>query len=421
NYYKENLEKFETSLVNVDKKFDEHIFKKLADVDRVYYEKINGIIDSIKLIENDYNGKITEIESDYLAKSGEIINQTKEDFDTIQNKFEMLLNRINKVETSVETEISVKIENGLSDADNLISEKLSQLNSVIDNFDQTTNSKIDSVKSKLDDFDNVVVNLENKFDIKIGQKMSDIEIQYGDKVKELNQNISLIEEDFKEKIRSIRSDCDEVNRSSIVVVENEVNILKNTIDEISKKIENGLSEADGIVGEKLSQLNSVIDNFDQTTNSKIDSVKSKLDDFDNVVVNLENKFDIKIGQKMSDIEIQYGDKVKELNQNISLIEEDFKEKIRSIRSDCDEVNRSSIVVVENEVNVLRNTIEETSKLINSIKSNLDGEIQEKLENGRKEIDWMLTFGSEKIKEEFKNIEKDTIENISYCKTNISQL
>jgi|GEM_PF-1299524 len=294
NYYKENLEKFETSLVNVDKKFDEHIFKKLADVDRVYYEKINGIIDSIKLIENDYNGKITEIESDYLAKSGEIINQTKEDFDTIQNKFEMLLNRINKVETSVETEISVKIENGLSDADNLISEK-------------------------------------------------------------------------------------------------------------------------------LSQLNSVIDNFDQTTNSKIDSVKSKLDDFDNVVVNLENKFDIKIGQKMSDIEIQYGDKVKELNQNISLIEEDFKEKIRSIRSDCDEVNRSSIVVVENEVNVLRNTIEETSKLINSIKSNLDGEIQEKLENGRKEIDWMLTFGSEKIKEEFKNIEKDTIENISYCKTNISQL
>jgi len=294
NYYKENLEKFETSLVNVDKKFDEHIFKKLADVDRVYYEKINGIIDSIKLIENDYNGKITEIESDYLAKSGEIINQTKEDFDTIQNKFEMLLNRINKVETSVETEISVKIENGLSDADNLISEK-------------------------------------------------------------------------------------------------------------------------------LSQLNSVIDNFDQTANSKIYSVKSKLDDFDNVIVNLENKFDVKIGQKMSDIEIQYGDKVKELNQNISLIEEDFKEKIRSIRSDCDEVNRSSIVVVENEVNVLRNTIEETSKLINSIKSNLDGEIQEKLENGRKEIDWMLTFGSEKIKEEFKNIEKDTIENISYCKTNISQL
>ncbi len=294
NYYKENLEKFETSLVNVDKKFDEHIFKKLADVDRAYYEKVNGILDSVKLIENDYNGKITEIESDYLAKSSEIIDQTKEDFDNIRSKFDALLNRINKVETAVETEIS-------------------------------------------------------------------------------------------------------------------------------KKIENGLSEADGIVGEKLSQLNSVIDNFDQTTNSKIDSVKSKLDDFDNVVVNLENKFDIKIGQKMSDIEIQYGDKVKELNQNISLIEEDFKEKIRSIRSDCDEVNRSSIVVVENEVNVLRNTIEETSKLINSIKSNLDGEIQEKLENGRKEIDWMLTFGSEKIKEEFKNIEKDTIENISYCKTNISQL
>lgn len=294
NYYKENLDKFETSLVNVDKKFDEHIFKKLADVDRAYYEKINGIIDSIKLIENDYNGKITEIESDYLTKSGEIINQTKEDFDTIQSKFEMLLNRINKVETSVETEISAKIENGLS-------------------------------------------------------------------------------------------------------------------------------EADGLISEKLSQLNSVIDNFDQTTNSKIYSVKSKLDDFDNVIVNLENKFDIKIGQKMGDIEIQYGDKVKELNQNISLIEEDFKEKISEIRSDCDAANRGSAAKIENEVNNLRNIIEETSGLINSIKSNLDGEIQEKLENGRKEIDWMLTFGTEKIKEEFKNIEKDTIDNISYCKTNISQL
>ncbi|HQB60289.1 MAG TPA: hypothetical protein PK899_01365, partial [Spirochaetota bacterium] len=117
NYYKENLEKFETSLVNVDKKFDEHIFKKLADVDRAYYEKVNGILDSVKLIENDYNGKITEIESDYLAKSSEIIDQTKEDFDNIRSKFDALLNRINKVETAVETEISKKIENGLSEAD----------------------------------------------------------------------------------------------------------------------------------------------------------------------------------------------------------------------------------------------------------------------------------------------------------------
>ena len=382
--------------VKVNNLSDENILKEVKNM-------LSGYVTF-----NEYNKKIQELE--------DLINSNINDLNIKNNyaqKFEDKCNNdIKNISKSIQEmqfanqDYNNKLNNFINNYDNEINILRQNYNKLLTNeikmndiVDKNSflQKNVDGLKEEINNFKNSV----NSFLSEKNQKINDLENKQnilGDKINE-----------FENMNKKINKEMDQISNSlkNINETYNKNNISNNNIN---NDIKDNRDKTDLINSIKIdiNKINQINDNYEQLTanNQKIFQI---LEQHNTTITDLNTKLNV----IREDFEKQSKMKYNQINERISKVEDESKDRISYRNSNADNANNLNYQKenekIKNEINLMKETLEEFGREIQNIQNKNPLDNNNKNESKNNEIE-MISNEVQNIKDEIQNI-NDKIVNI----------
>jgi twitching motility protein PilT len=364
NTYKDNIEKLNSKLDELNSLVDNKIDNKIIDYFQNYQIKVD-------LTQND---KILEIEKN-LNSLYNIVND-------LNNRIENLFNDLN---TSKET------------LSKLVEEKIIEyVSNVQAEIDAAQTQKIIEVEKKIENLNNQYIEVQSLIDAIQSQKIFELEEKINNIKNEvnniLNETQHLVENKIIEYVTNVQSKIDSVQTSYIQKLEAELNSFKDQVYSIldSNKNEIFINLKDQLNETLLNKTIEINNNLLSSLNENLLKSINEIKEFYNS--ELSNKLDSKLNENYLNLKTEL----------INIIEshKDHTQKL------IDFIQDNKIEEINNKINLIQSNIE--NKLQN-ISQELNIKIKEEIQNNLTSIVNNLNQNIEKLNEIF--IKQDTEEEL----------
>jgi Tfp pilus assembly pilus retraction ATPase PilT len=355
NTYKDNIEKLNSKLDELNSLLDNKIDNKIIDYFQNYQVKVD-------LTQSD---KILEIEEN-LNSLYNIVND-------LNNKIENLSNELNSSKESLSKLVEEKI--------------IEYVSNVQSEIDAAQTQKIIEVEKKIENLNNQYINVQSLIDAIQSQKIFELEEKINNIKNEvnniLNETQHLIENKIIEYVTNVQSQIDSAQTSYIQKIESELNSFKDQVYSIldSNKNEIFINLKDQLNEILLNKTIEINNNIASSLNENLLKSINEIKEFYNS--ELSNKLDYKLNENYLNLKTEL----------INIIEshKDHTQKL------IDFIQDKKIEEINNKINLIQSNIE--NKLQN-ILQDLNIKIKEEIQNNLTSIVNNLNQNIEKLNEIF---------------------
>ena len=354
NNYKDNIEKLNSKLDELNSLVDNKIDSKIIDYFQNYQVKVD-------LSQSD---KILEIEEN-LNSLYNIVND-------LNNKIESISNDLNYSKEFFSKLVEEKI--------------IEYVSNVQAEIDAAQTQKILEVEKKIENLNNQYVNIQSLIDAIQSQKIFELEEKINNTKKEvnniLNETQHLIENKIIEYVTNVQAQIDSAQTSYIQKLESELNSFKDQVysildsnkNEIFINLKDQLNET--LLNKTIEINNNILSSLKEFYNSELSNkIDSKLNEnYLNLKTEVINIIESHKDHTQKLIDFIQDNKIEEINNKINSIQNDIENKLQNILNDLnvkvkEEIQNNLISIVNN----LNQNIEKLNEIF------IKKEIEEELE------------------------------------------
>lgn len=234
--------------------------------------------------------------SDVFKKYEGIIESAK-DFDTF------LKTKISR-KTELEIEVSQRLSVMISEADKVLSEKLSKFNEIVD----VENSRLVKLSHELNLREKAVTKQEGKY-----RHDSDILLEAISKHNENLRTFALSVEEYKQRKERLKQD-----KETFGVLQNSANILKQSLDQKEKNLISCKNDLDSLANELKSRLERVVKREQEVSSINIESQLKEIE--------LQKEGLLKLSQEIDRKKVE----LQKLDEEITLKRKNLNDKERNL-------------------------------------------------------------------------------------------
>lgn len=479
NSYKDDFNKIKNSIKSIDEKYNQKLNEKLDDVDKKLIFKmqdVNDIVDQIKEINNKYNAKFSEIstrgdlfetglnekinriESQLLERGERILEGKLDKVNEISSRYNDIVDKINDIKSNIDLDLINKIDEGKLELQRIFDSGLNNLNDNYKNLEKETSENLETYKVEFNSLKDNIREIENNFEKILSEKFNGVANSLDIKNSEINDKfdffmgnlkdrIANIEDEYKikfanvevdyrnnnekfwndynERLLSLKGDYDNLNFV--------INDLKNNIDiELKNKIEKSKILFEEIL---VNEKNVLTDNYKSLEENTIKNIEKYNGDLERIKQNIkviDEKFSNRFVKKLQDADLKFVEKLQEINGKSQTFFDNFESKVNTFEAMCnDKVNtianeykeKSDTLFNEKnlEVEEVKKQFEILRDQLNSFDLKINTFVFEKFEDGKKEIDSLLSHGRENIIKEYESLEEQTNRNIAGYKNELMKI
>nr|HPO48990.1 hypothetical protein [Spirochaetota bacterium] len=332
-------------------------------------------------------------------------------------KFNDIQENISVLKDKIETEIEEKIRKERENIDLFLVERNSLLEKENNVVEERIRSKFNEYYDELEKVKGVVEDNKNQFETLFDKKTSDVNEKFILLVDELKNNVKSIEEDIRSKNSEIidkNIDYLKSAEAKFLDIEKEISVVKSNLDnEISSKIANGSR----VMTENFENMNNLV-------LEKINLYKNELTSLQSEIKSIDLKYEEDLAKKVKGIEDRVGRSIDEINdryksnldtlfERMNVVKADYENNFADIEAKLIEKNEKiynenyqRFLNFENNFNILKEGIE-------SLKSKIEDDVTEKINEGRLRFDETLEYENARIREKFNDFNKDFSDKVDF--------
>lgn len=388
--------------------------QKIKDTNVDYEKFVADIHNKVFLVEKNFEDRTLNIEKSYFIKGEEFLNIQKERLEGFIDKFDILTANLDQLKSIIDNEVSQKIDDGKNSIEssyrelenetiNKIEEYKNELNKVRQNMkflDEKFSKRFDD---KLLDFDNKFLNKMEMFNQKyktnideMFEKSEQLEVRLSNRVNEIDDNYfkkgeTLLNEnklkfgEFINHFKSLNSEIASLKQKIDTDILEKINDGKNNLDEQYRLLE----------GETL---------------KKINDYKNELLKIRQNMQQLDEKFILKFNEKVNDVDHKLDLKIQDLDKKME------NEKFEMSKKTEEMLNES-----KQKLDLFKRDFDGLKEDINLLKSQIDGDITKKIDDGKDEINRIYQNEIDKLMDKYKVNEEMVINKLNDYKKDINKV
>jgi chromosome segregation ATPase len=478
--FKNELNRIKQNIQQIDDKFmakfdrklnevDERVNGKINEVDGIYKDNLQELSGRIKNMEYDFEKKLITIEDGYNEKGNSMVNRNIEKVDEIRRLFGDINQEVAQIKDKITSEVAVKIETAKDEINKIYEIGNSRL---IENYNGLEEKAKDRIKAYWDELEGIkggMDDLKAQFNDKIGdkfkalnlnvtEKIKEVNVQYASSVEDLNKRILKVEEEFKDRVRQVESDFNGKEKELFNNSYNELNEFARKFGILNQEINNLKDHLDGDLEQKVVTARENIEKIAENASFKMaENYKSLEDDAEKKILTYRNdlakvketiqkidkyyrentlerirKMDVEFESRFGKIDEKWNDKLSQIDGNFAAEMDKLREKIDGMEGDMNktltDIGSKALEKTEQTVRANIEKVNDYSKKfgeieneLNVLKARIDGEISEKIENGKKEIGVIISGEAEKIFDEYRLLEARSVDKISEYRNELALL
>ena len=413
NTYKDNIEKLNSKLDELNSLVDNKIDNKIIDyfqnyqvkVDFTQNDKILEIeknLNSLYNIVNDLNNRIENLFND-LNTSKETLSKLVEEkiieyVSNVQSEIDAAqTEKIIQVEKKIEN-LSNELNSSKESLSKLVEEKITEyVSNVQSEIDAAQTEKIIQVEKKIENLNNQYINVQSLIDAIQSQRIFELEEKINNIKNEINNILNetqhLIENKIIEYVTNVQSQIDSAQTSYIQKLEAELNSFKDQVysildsnkneifinlkDQLNETLLNKTIEINNNIASSLNEnllksINEIKEFYNSELSNKLDSKLNE--NYLNLKTELINIIESHKDHTQKLIDFIQDNKIEEINNKINLIQSNIENKLQNILQDLnikikEEIQNNLISIVNN----LNQNIEKLNEVF--IKQDIEEELE----------------------------------------------
>ena len=481
--YKLEFDNLKLDIAKINSNYDLLLEDKLQGIDgkinsfyneksTQFKEKVNGLVNSLEVIEREFEEKILLVNSNFTEKNQSMVEQSSEYLNAILGKFNDLSKEINNIKGNFEQQLAYDLQNssakltefedtikGEYDTNykNLIDE-LKNLESVYINKNESLLSSnreyLNDFSSKITDISKEVESMKHSFKQELDMKMADssqkifgfeneINTKINNnfekfllKVKEIEDEVKFNSEElsydnkkqfegFNIQFESIKGDFVRLKEGFNIELQKMLASSDATLSGYQSDYNQKFDEALNSLTTKLGKLESDYINKNESLLSSnreyLNDFSSKMVDISKEVEEMKHSFEKKIDLKL----VNSTEKLTTFEESLkNLYYSNYDKIVNQLKNFESEFIKNSKDVEQNSNRILENLTEQFEKIsgeINILKSDIDGDISDKIAKGNEALDSIFKNGIDNLKESYREVENETIKKINDYRNEIFKI
>lgn len=382
--------RIEANLGQTEKELRDGLYKKMGEIDgqvgtilkdfesrkNELGAKINGLTTSLesqfKKLENDYHGKIIDIEQKFGKINSDMASLEKKIQSDADQLFTKANNELSKEIDNLKKTVEANAEERLSRVDNKISEELKRFeedfSSNIKNYNarlSTNAGALNEMASKLDKF---VKETTERFKGEISGLKSSTTLEANRFIEEITGK----EKSIASMMEMLQNDLSKAGTAIQNLGKEASELAVQKIRERESEINSNIEKSYGVISDRMSQIEKSIDNYEAEVNKKIQgvntSIQAEIDSYKQSVEGLKSS-GLKIEASVQDI---ISNRTKEVDTYMQKLKEGFVDDYKQLISNT----KSDLVRLKDEIESIRTSVSTQKEgvlkdVINAIKEARD--------------------------------------------------
>lgn len=261
-YYYETFNKRTEEMTNELNK----VGKRITELTNVMLEKIDGNVEEIERIRDENLDRLKNIKYDI----DNFVAQKTNDVTTKTNDFLTFVNGKMQTVTSAYDNIDDFIENKNQEFATYADSKKSSINGYLTEFNTYIDSQKSGFKGVVDEQSSLVQQATSDFRKNLNKE----KVSFSD-------DINAIHDYYENQMNTVKE-----------AFANAQTLLDPIIEEERKKLEDALMGSDSIVGEKISEFNTYVDEKKSEVDEKISSISVEIPQVQEVLTDIENRLNV---------------------------------------------------------------------------------------------------------------------------------